>query len=369
MRMQISNEQKYSGIQWILWLQDENDIIQKKREDQPDPASHGTRSVQPVIGSGWQNLSWDRADTAGYGIGHLFSDIQPGNAESRRKERVVKKRCLKGYAVAAGITVFMLLAAGNLQNSRYYAAEQEAEATKEELQEREEPAAQLQEMEEHYEEQFFEKPEDAAWYFAEAVREQNYEKAISAFAVKSKAEGFDYAARARSLNAIVPGGGVPDYDAYEYLNEQQFRYDAARQCQTFALSMLYQANGLDLKVYDTVSLSSENGPKLEEVMAAADPAQLSDLRMVRMDFFSLPGDLNRTLRTVMRNASYYGADLTVDYVCLYELKGTYYSGGFSFLHYPQGWQIRALNSVLAGQTAAGEVEITTMADYLSEYLR
>jgi len=212
-----------------------------------------------------------------------------------------------------------------------------------------------------YGQEFYSSPEQAAEFFTESIAKNDFSAALSAFAIKKRAENYDFKTTVGRLSAFSPYSSLaPDYEAYTVLNEADLANDAAMQVKWFVYSFFYDAPD------DSQWQTFDDSDQIAALYETLDPAVLSSLKLVRIDRI-LPSSQNAEgyeASIQSSNLSYGSTDLQ-EYFALYEWNGTCYYGGFQFAQYSDGWQIVMLNSILGGTSIYGDVTETSMEAYLA----
>lgn len=201
---------------------------------------------------------------------------------------------------------------------------------------------------------FFDTPEEAYTYFIEAVRDARFDDALSAFALKSKAENFDTLAQADRLN-VYRYGAMPDYDAYLSLDTCYFAGQTVRQITFFVSSVL-----ADQEIYNEFIssglLQNDGDHGYQEFFAELDPTRLSDLKLVRITPVKdlLEAENYEIFRENERKiCAVYGAEDSADFEVTLTLNGQYYKCSFKALQYTDGWRIDMLCSPVLGYDSLG----------------
>lgn len=207
---------------------------------------------------------------------------------------------------------------------------------------------------------YFQTPEQAAEFFAKSVSDNDFESALSAFAITEKAEKFDFKALVDRIQAFMPINLLaPEYESYNFLNGVNLLNQAATTVKCFVYSFNYSE---DLGQMEALR---DSGRTPTQIFEQLDPVKVRGLKLVRIDYVNpLIQDSETNQANNKKQEAVYGSTDTKDYLALYELDGKYYFGGFQFGKYSGGWQINMLSSPIGNISAYGSVEEISMDGYL-----
>ena len=201
-------------------------------------------------------------------------------------------------------------------------------------------------------EQGFDRPEDAIAYFFDRVAAEDYDAALSACAINTKSERYDFEAMAERLKSIHPEVMLPsEYAMFAQFNEAKHKADVLRQLVWMSLSVTLPDEYADfLKGYPLLGEHVDYGDFVKSV----DPAPFKGIVIVDIGEHHLL-ETDRHQKTLMRQAEVYGAKAATSRDVLYRIDGNYYAGGVMLLEYDSGWLIDSLMDPLINQPAFGSL--------------
>ena len=210
----------------------------------------------------------------------------------------------------------------------------------------------------------FSKPEDAIRHFVASLSENDLQKALQACAVEEYAEGYDFAGMVDRMKTLLPMQQMApsEYGLFAQMNKISAMGTLVSQMKMMIYSFFVPEVKEGKPMY--VGGSLEDGNKFAE---AVDPGKLKNLKLLRIDpprQDILNSKLN--VENFTKTAVLCGAQEMTERIVLYELDGRLFLGGFGLLRYADGWKIQRLNSNLAGLSAMGTVEETTLNAYASQ---
>jgi hypothetical protein len=209
----------------------------------------------------------------------------------------------------------------------------------------------------------FSKPEDAIRHFVAALSENDLQKALQACAVDEYAQGYDFVGMMDRAKALLPMQQMApsEYDLFAEMNKISAMYTLVNQMKMMIYSFFVPEVKEGITMY--VGGSVDDAKKFAE---AVDPGKLKNLKLLRIDP-PMQNMLNsaKNIENFQKMAALYGAQEMTERIVLYELDGKTYLGGFGVLRYGEGWKIQRLGSNLAGLSAFGTVEETTIDEYVS----
>lgn len=210
----------------------------------------------------------------------------------------------------------------------------------------------------------FSKPEDVISHFVGALSENDLQKALQACAVEEYGDGYDFAGMLDRMKALMPIQQMApsEYGLFAQMNKITAMATLVNQMKMMVYSFFVPEVKEGKPMY--VGGSADDAKKFAE---AVDPGKLKNLKIVRIDP-PRQDILNseKNVENFTKMAVLYGAQEMTERIVLYELDGKMYLGGFGLLRYADGWKIQRLNSNLAGLSAMGTVEETTMDAYASQ---
>lgn len=210
----------------------------------------------------------------------------------------------------------------------------------------------------------FPKPEDAINHFVAGLVENDLQKALQACAVEEYAQGYDFAGMMDRMKALMPIQQMApsEYSLYAEMNKIAAMGTLVSQMKMMVYSFFVPEVKDGITIY--VGGGKDDAKKFAE---AVNPDKLKGLKILRIDP-PMQDILNseKNIENFQKWAKIYGAQEMTERIVLYGLDGKLYLGGFGLLRYEDGWKIQRLNSNLAGLSAMGTVEETTLDAYASQ---
>lgn len=209
----------------------------------------------------------------------------------------------------------------------------------------------------------FPTPEDAIRHFVAALAENDFEKAVQAFAIDEYADGYDFNGMLDRLKALMPMTQMApsEYEMFAEINKASALSTLANQTKM----MVYSFFVPEVKGGTTMYVGGDR-EDAQAFAEAVDPGKLKNLKLLRIDP-PVQHILNseKNVENFTKMAVVYGAEEMTERIVLYELDGKLFLGGFGLLRYGEGWKILRLNSILANLSSFGTVEETTAEGYAS----
>ena len=210
----------------------------------------------------------------------------------------------------------------------------------------------------------FKTPEDAITSYLEGVAQSDIHKISQACAINEMSEKFKFDLYTEWLGgAFMPFQSLSptDYPFYVETNKMQLSSQIFTRVKILAYSLLSSE-----KVADGAVINGMDAGRISSFMKDIDPKRLSSLGVKEI---GLP---NKTLMNsakyqanAAKMASIYGADESTERVALFSFEGNYYYLGFSLLRYGDNWKISNQISNLAGTSALGTPQKTTIEEFES----
>lgn len=208
---------------------------------------------------------------------------------------------------------------------------------------------------------FFETPEAAIEAFGAAVRNADFEGALSCMDANVSARGYDFSAQVTRMGGYQPNLEMPLPAAFASVNATILRGRYAFQLYSFLTSLLIGPDFVDgqRKEFDreagALLLADGTLLPLEEMTALLDPARLSGLSLTELYRYDAEIEHGeRTQENYARWGAIYGYSELKNYAAVYALDGREYVHPYMVARYADGWKIIALNSVILGMNIYGE---------------
>ena len=202
---------------------------------------------------------------------------------------------------------------------------------------------------------YFKSPEDAVIYFAQCMQSGDFTGALGAFYNQPAAENYDLEGmigRIRSYTASL-AMPLPGYEAYTSLN--MLKSLPVFQLSCFITSLLSDVVPGKNIVVDNDALilpAEEEGGKssplpVSEWIYQMNPDRLASLQLRRIYRYEGANRMGHSyLVNGFRQGAIYGYNDSRDYLAVYSLDGQEYAHSYTIVHYPRGWKISAMNSVI-----------------------
>jgi hypothetical protein len=160
-------------------------------------------------------------------------------------------------------------------------------------------------------------------------------------------------------NLIFPYGS---FRKYELISRYAF------QIKFLIFSILLTDEFSELVAYSPVHINN-NAEKVNRFISTLNARNLNPLELVRFDIFRPEIQFSEFGRkNIDTQKKIYGFDDKIEYTVLYSHNGKYYTGAMTVVRYGKNWYILALNSILAGTTPVGSLElISGINDYLIKF--
>ena len=209
----------------------------------------------------------------------------------------------------------------------------------------------------------FKTPEDAITSYLEGVAQSDIHKISQACAINEMSEKFKFDLYTEWLGgAFMPFQSLSptDYPFYVETNKMQLSPQIFTRVKILAYSLLSSEKE------DGSTITGMDAKRINSFMKDVDPKRLSSLKVKEI---GLPN------KTLMNSAKYqanaakmaliYGADESTERVALFSFEQNYYYLGFSLLRYGDNWKISNQISNLAGTSALGTPQKTTIEEFES----
>jgi hypothetical protein len=211
----------------------------------------------------------------------------------------------------------------------------------------------------------FSTPEAAIKHFISSISANDLNGALAACAINESTQDYNVEAEIDRLQAISPPALSPaptQYKFYKAFNQTYFLSRITSQILYFTYS--FEDSDVVKTVVGGDTYTSANSNDAAKFVKAVNPGNIKGLSIVRIDNPS-PEILNsaQNIKNFKIQADIYGADELTERVALYKLNGKYYYGGFQLLRYNKSWKIIDLTSSVAGTSASGAVQRTTVDAY------
>jgi hypothetical protein len=209
----------------------------------------------------------------------------------------------------------------------------------------------------------FKTPEEAITSYLEGVAQSDIHKIAQACAIDEMSEKFKFDQYTERLRAFLPvqSQSPAEYPFYVEMNKMQLSSQIFNRVKMFAYSLLSSE-----KVDEGATIVLDTGAteRIGQFIKDVDPKRLAQLELKKID---LPNknlmNSTRYLENAAKFASIYGADESTDRVALFSFEGNYYYLGFSLLRYGDNWKISSQTSPLAGTSALGTPQKTTVEEF------
>ncbi|MFN8444415.1 MAG: hypothetical protein U0175_26765 [Caldilineaceae bacterium] len=206
-------------------------------------------------------------------------------------------------------------------------------------------------------------PDEAVTAYFAALSQADPTKLLQASAVEEMSERFDFAASIDRLQAFLPTQSLaPTADPfYVELNKIQLSSQILNQVKMFSYSLLSQ-EAVD-KGSPIIQMGAE---RVAQFQHDVDPSRLAAIQVERID---LPNKAimqeSKYLENAAKIARIYGADEMTERVVLFSFEEKEYLLGFTLLRYGETWKISSATSPLAGTSATGVAQPTTLEEFES----
>lgn len=207
---------------------------------------------------------------------------------------------------------------------------------------------------------WFSSPEDAISFFVNSVRENRFDKAVSAFAAEEIAEGASFSLQLERVGSYYPlmQYNMPEqYAAYEPALLAVGQGKAAESTLQFAASLLLGSSYMETSDFSADSETAKQ--EISAVMAQLDPSLLSDLSFVRADVIDPDYQNTEDYRAFIdARAEAFGYDAYTEYVALVQIGEQHYAALFAMVSLDGQWKIYEMNSGLLQFSYAIAIPIT-----------
>lgn len=207
----------------------------------------------------------------------------------------------------------------------------------------------------------FNTPEAAVTAYFAALAQGDPSKILQVCAVDEMSERFDFALYIDRLQAFLPIQSLAptDYPFYVELNKMQLSSQILNQAKLFTYSLLSQ------EAVDTGSpILKMDSERVAQFQQDVDPSRLAGIQVEKID---LPNKAimqeSKYLENAAKLAHIYGADEMTERVVLFSFEENEYLFGFTLLRYGDTWKISSATSPLAGTSAIGVAQPTTLEEF------
>jgi len=210
----------------------------------------------------------------------------------------------------------------------------------------------------------FKTPEEAITSYLEGVAQSDIHKISQACAINEMSEKFKFdlytgewmGGAFNPFQSLAP----TDYPFYVETNKMQLS------SQIFSRVKILVYSLLSSEKEDGSLIMGMDAERINSFMKDIDPKRLSSLGVKEI---GLPSKTLMSSAKYQANAakmaSIYGADESTERVALFSFEGNYYYLGFSLLRYGDNWKISNQISNLAGTSALGTPQKTTIEEFES----
>jgi hypothetical protein len=209
----------------------------------------------------------------------------------------------------------------------------------------------------------FKTPEDAITHYFAGVAQSDVQKIKQACAIDEMSEKFKFDQYAERLRAFLPtqSQAPAEYPLYVEANKLQLSSQIFNRVKMFAYSLL---SNEEVDEGATVVLDADASTRMKQFIQDVDPKGLAQLELKKIGLpnKTLMSDA-RYLENAAKLASIYGADESTERVALFSFEGNDYYLGFSLLRYGDNWKISSQTSPLAGTSALGTPQPTTVEEF------
>lgn len=208
----------------------------------------------------------------------------------------------------------------------------------------------------------FATPEEAITHYFAGLAEADPDKLLAACAVAEMAEGFDFALYTERLGLLMPmqSPAPADDPLYVAANKMQFSAEILGRAKIFAYSLLSEE---EVTQGAPIQLEPDRIAAFEQAVAPPGLAAVELQTIGRPDPALMTSDLY--LENAAKQAAAYGADELTERVALFSFGEESYFVGFTLLRYGQSWKISQQTSPLAGTSALGAPQQTTVEEFES----
>ncbi|MBN1892652.1 MAG: hypothetical protein JW780_07715 [Clostridiales bacterium] len=208
--------------------------------------------------------------------------------------------------------------------------------------------------------QWFATPEDAIRFFVESVRDNRFDRAVSAFAAEETATAANFSSQLEHVGSYYPlmQYNMPEqYAAYEPAVLAVGRGKAAGSTLQFAASLLLGSSYMETSTFSTDPETAKQ--EISAVMDQLDPSQLSDLTFIRADVIDPDYQNGEDYQAFIgERAEAFGYDAYTEYVALIQRGDQHYAVLFAMVSLDGQWKIYEMNSGLLQFSYAIAIPIT-----------
>ena len=204
----------------------------------------------------------------------------------------------------------------------------------------------------------FATPEKAIGYFLDALKENDFRKALAACAIDEYSQGFDFEAYTDRMGAFVfyASPAPSDYPLYVELTKYERMAQIAKKIKFFCFSLLATE-----KEYQA-TIPNPSKERITAFIRSSNPAGLSGLEIISIDKPELV-EHERHKSNEKTRAQCFGAEDGTERLVLFRLDGELYYSGFHLLKYKKSWKIDDFYSALTGTSPLGNAEKIDVFSY------
>lgn len=204
-------------------------------------------------------------------------------------------------------------------------------------------------------------PDEAITAYFAALAQGDPAKILHVCAVNEMSERFDFAGSIDRLQVFLPNQSLAPTDDpfYVEINKMQLSAQILNQVKMLSYSLLSQ------EAVDTgAPIIKMDVERVKQFQQDVDPKRLAGIQVEKID---LPNKAimqeSKYLENAAKTARIYGADEMTERVVLFSFEENEYLLGFTLLRYGESWKISSATSPLAGTSAMGVVQKTTLEEF------
>jgi hypothetical protein len=203
-------------------------------------------------------------------------------------------------------------------------------------------------------------PEDAVTAYLDGVARQDINQILGASAIEEPAANFDFRRYVDRLQAMpLMVSPAPASDPFLIaINQARRENEILSSVRNLAYSLLTG------ETIDGSMIANPEPQRVDAFVTALDTSRLAGIELVQIGA-PLPDLLNseRFQANAAEQARIYGADELTERLALFTFEGQPYVAGFTLLRYGTDWKVMSQVSNLAGTSALGTVQATTVAQF------
>ncbi len=206
----------------------------------------------------------------------------------------------------------------------------------------------------------FPTPEDAIRQYMSGVSRSDVSAILQACAVDEMSAGFRFDLYTDRLQALALSSSLApaDYPFYADMNRTLQSGRLLGQVRMLVYSLLSSEK------IDGSTIVPADKARADTFIKQVDPSRLAGLSVtdIRFPIAKYEQD-ERYLANAAATAASYGADEQTERLALFSLDGKFYDVGFTLLRYGTGWKVSSQVSNLAGTSALGIAQQTTVDEF------